>query len=406
MKHLLDYLTLFYQASRLPLHYYQDGECILEFPVTEIHSDSSYILRELLENRKNGISYFIHDFFVGYGLAEGVTPDRYLIVGPIVTAPLERSRLPEIMHKLSIPAEAAESVWDFFKTQPLLSITQLLNYLCLFHLQFTGELLSPQDYLFNDSDSSIEERHGAYLASFHESLEAEQYHNTWRFEQELYHHVESGNLSAVTKILEDASRLVPGKVSRHSLRQEQNILVANLTNIARSAIRGGLDIETAYQLSDTYILQSEQADTVQVVQRLQYEAIIDYTRRVSAQKIPAGMSADVYNSIQYISTHVNAPISVEDVAIAVGKSRSYLSKKFKQELGFSLGDYIMRRKLEEAKSLLTYTDKTISEISSYLCFSSQSYFQNVFKKKYRITPHEYRLKHSAHLSGHPSPASD
>jgi AraC-like DNA-binding protein len=52
----------------------------------------------------------------------------------------------------------------------------------------------------------------------------------------------------------------------------------------------------------------------------------------------------------------------------------------------------MRRKLEEAKSLLKFTDKSISEISEYLCFSTQSYFQNVFKKKYGMTPKKYREK--------------
>lgn len=55
-----------------------------------------------------------------------------------------------------------------------------------------------------------------------------------------------------------------------------------------------------------------------------------------------------------------------------------------------MNDFIMRCKLEEAKSLLAYTDKSISEISNYLCFSSQAYFQNVFKKKFGITPNEYR----------------
>lgn len=55
-----------------------------------------------------------------------------------------------------------------------------------------------------------------------------------------------------------------------------------------------------------------------------------------------------------------------------------------------MNEFIMRCKLEEAKSLLSYTDKSISEISNYLCFSSQAYFQNVFKKKYGMTPNEYR----------------
>ena len=56
-----------------------------------------------------------------------------------------------------------------------------------------------------------------------------------------------------------------------------------------------------------------------------------------------------------------------------------MMKHFKGELGIRMGAYIMRCKLEEAKSLLTYSEKSLAEISSYLCFSSQSYFQNVFK---------------------------
>ena len=58
----------------------------------------------------------------------------------------------------------------------------------------------------------------------------------------------------------------------------------------------------------------------------------------------------------------------------------------------------MRCKLEEAKSLLTYTNKSLSEISSYLCFANQSYFQRVFKKKYGITPNEYRKQSSINTS--------
>ena len=57
-----------------------------------------------------------------------------------------------------------------------------------------------------------------------------------------------------------------------------------------------------------------------------------------------------------------------------------LFQKFQQELGSAIGAYITERKLREAKSLLRYTDKSLGEVSSYLCFFSQSYFHNVFKK--------------------------
>jgi len=44
----------------------------------------------------------------------------------------------------------------------------------------------------------------------------------------------------------------------------------------------------------------------------------------------------------------------------------------------------------EAKNLLRYTGMTLTEISNYLHFSSQPYFQNVFKQYYGLTPAQYR----------------
>ena len=53
-------------------------------------------------------------------------------------------------------------------------------------------------------------------------------------------------------------------------------------------------------------------------------------------------------------------------------------------------DYIQLAKIDEAKVLLLYTKKSISEISSYLAFSSQSYFSSIFKKHTGYTPSEYQ----------------
>ena len=102
------------------------------------------------------------------------------------------------------------------------------------------------------------------------------------------------------------------------------------------------------------------------------------------------MSLEIFECIQFITHHINESIRVGDVAEHIGRSRSYLTNKFKKELGFDVCSFIMRCKLEEAKSPLTYSDKTLSEISNYLCFSSQAYFQTVFKKKYGLTPTQYR----------------
>jgi len=117
---------------------------------------------------------------------------------------------------------------------------------------------------------------------------------------------------------------------------------------------------------------------------------MDFARRVSQQKLPEGVSQEVFSCMQFIATHINEPITATDVVEYSGKSRAYLFKKFHEELGTSIAAYIMECRLREAKSLLRYTDKSLGEISSYLCFSSQSHFQNVFKKHYGVTPVQYR----------------
>ena len=134
--------------------------------------------------------------------------------------------------------------------------------------------------------------------------------------------------------------------------------------------------------------------SVEAVKNLQYNMLMDFTKRVAMQKLPAGISREVHACMQYISTHINEPVTAADVVAFSGKSRAYLFQKFRQELGSTIGAYITACKLREARSLLQYTDKSLGEISSYLCFSSQSYFQNVFKKHSGVTPLEYRRMHA------------
>lgn len=222
--------------------------------------------------------------------------------------------------------------------------------------------------------------------------ENESFHDTYFFEQEYYGLIERGDMDGLKEFIKKVPSFTSGTVASDSLRQAKNLFISSVALITRHAIAGGLDIETAYILSDSYIQEVEKMVSVEAITMLHATAAFDFTQRVSDNKIPAGMSSDIFKVMQYISNHVNQNISVEEIADYLQMDRTTLSKKFKRELGFNISEFIMRKKLEEAKSLLAHSDKTISEISEYLCFSTQSYFQNVFKKKYGMTPKEYRTK--------------
>ena len=58
-----------------------------------------------------------------------------------------------------------------------------------------------------------------------------------------------------------------------------------------------------------------------------------------------------------------------------------------------LGYYILKFRVKRAANLLKYSDATLSEISDYVCFNSQSHFGSVFKEYMKMTPRQYREKY-------------
>ena len=59
-------------------------------------------------------------------------------------------------------------------------------------------------------------------------------------------------------------------------------------------------------------------------------------------------------------------------------------------MGMGIPEYIHREKLQEARYLLRHTDSTLSQITNYLNYPSQSYFTQIFKKYEGMTPQQYR----------------
>ncbi len=184
-----------------------------------------------------------------------------------------------------------------------------------------------------------------------------------------------------------------GILAADQLRQLKNTFIVTATLVARAAIRGGMDTDDALSLSDAYIQKCELMNHMERITNLQYRMIFDYTERIEklrSGKTPSKFVLDVTN---YIHHHLSEPITTEEIAKALYMSRSRLSVKFKRETNENLVDFILKEKTEEAKRLLRYTDKSITSISSYLGFSSQSHFSHVFKKYANRLPNEYRKRH-------------
>ena len=160
--------------------------------------------------------------------------------------------------------------------------------------------------------------------------------------------------------------------------------------MTRAAIRGGLDRETAFALSDSYIQKAELLTGYVELTRLNARMVLDFTRRVELAKCGVHGSARVRAVRDYALDHISRPVTTEELAQALGTNRTYLCRMFREETGETVQDYVTGLKMDEAKRLLDMTSKTAAEIGSYLGYSSQSHFQRVFKKAVGMTPGEYR----------------
>lgn len=94
---------------------------------------------------------------------------------------------------------------------------------------------------------------------------------------------------------------------------------------------------------------------------------------------------------QYILSNLGLhELTREAIASDVYLNPDYLTRIFRKETGVALSDYIQDQRLMYARRLLLNTTKSISDISQMAGYSNMSYFSKVFKKKFLLTPMEFR----------------
>jgi len=184
-----------------------------------------------------------------------------------------------------------------------------------------------------------------------------------------------------------------GVLSKDALRNLKYHLVVTAALIARFCIRYGMTPETAYHLSDLYIMRADECRTETEVRAVHKEMLEGYTRKMQRVRNSKVYSKQIVKTIEYISEHLHSRILLSDVAEHLEISEAYLSRLFKEETGMAFSDYVSQQKIEAAASLLRYSDYSDSEISSLFCFSSQSYFIKVFRKHMGMTPKSYKKQY-------------
>ncbi len=218
-------------------------------------------------------------------------------------------------------------------------------------------------------------------------------HSPFEREFEFYDCVKSGDIESVKKLMTPLGGSGSGVLSEDPLRNLKYHFVVTVAMLTRFCVEGGMEMETAYTLSDLYILKADKCSSADEIHKLHSEAILDFTgqmKRISRGNI---YSKPVIMAMDHIYDNLHSRISVEDIAKSVNLSTAYLSRMFHKEVGVTISTYIAVKRVETAQNMLKYSDYSSLDISNYLAFTTHSHFISTFKKYTGMTPNEFRRKY-------------
>lgn len=385
---------------RIQIRTYENRICTGYYSAIPFNPDPAIPYLDRLLDTPNSISCHITPFYQYYGVIHHGS--HTMVIGPSSQFPLTRSNARELMFLLGIGEKEKSHYQTLLQSIAPMPLEIFLHLLRLVNYYISGEKRDITELCLFDFNDTVPAGFPAIPQQQPPATEPEDWlapsHNTFEYEQQMLKFVTNGDPDGLQKLFANSPAGQPGKIADTYLRQLKNIFITCATTVSRAAIAGGLPVEEALSLSDRYIQHSEKYLYPDQIHNLQYHMVLDYATRVRNLAMGKQYSKSIQNIISYLQEHITENVHTDDLCRLTHLSRSQLSARFKSETGFTITEYAHNLKIKKAQDLLTSTDKSLLEISTILGFSSQGYFQNVFRRYTSMTPGDYRKYNGNRLS--------
>ena len=124
-------------------------------------------------------------------------------------------------------------------------------------------------------------------------------------------------------------------------------------------------------------------------------ALLCASLRVEPKRNASASARRLATSAEYISEHLTPVPRLADVAQVAGVHPMHLARLFRERYGYSMGEFVRRRRIAWACGQLAGSDRTISAIALAAGFADHAHFTRTFRRIAGCTPRWYR----DHVSG-------
>ena len=278
--------------------------------------------------------------------------------------------------------------WEYYSSLPVYPLGDIRDYLILLGFLFDMNLeeIYSEELHKQVGENQLELVRKSAEDTAYETFWVEQY--TFYYENKIMNLVSQGDTEVLKQGIAELGTSVLPLLTSNSLRTEKNYTIMILEKLSSLAIQVGKDILSVIRLRNYYARKVEDETDFMGVLAVRDSAIIHFTKELHGVA-NRSKSSLIRCVLQYINLKIYENIRISDLAKQFYLSESALRRKFKEEMGMSMNEYINRRKIEESKMMMR-SGVPVGEITKRLSFYDLSHFYRTFKKYTGMTPQTFR----------------
>lgn len=104
----------------------------------------------------------------------------------------------------------------------------------------------------------------------------------------------------------------------------------------------------------------------------------------------SALDPTIRRAVDHVEKHIDGQLSIKRLAGIACLSNGHFARRFKSELGESVGEYVSRRRCETARTMCVHTTEPLCQIAYECGFSNQAHMTTSLKRRYGQTPGSFR----------------
>lgn len=336
------------------------------------------IVENLSTNSKNTVCYFESKINLRYIIFNVYSHENYegsIFIGPYINNPMQSNNNED------------EYIDRLYKIIPVIPILQEKAIENIVTSMLNSKICNYKNIIIKESNKESIKNEEYYLKEF--DMGRIDIRERYKIENKLLHFVSQGNKKNALEMINNKMIATIDRFPEEPIRNLKNFSITVNTLLRKAVEENNIDPYLLDSISEHFAKKIEKSNKIDLINNIFEEMINEYCNLVNEYKTK-GYSKLVSDTINYIKLSFKYEISLSIIADELFVHPTHLSKKFKEETGKTVSEYINEIRVKEAKMMLKTTEFKIEDIAYYVGYNDKKYFSKVFKKIYNQSPSDYR----------------